>query len=76
MNLYREMLKEKYDFRGIEIVDTANTIILTESEDNDSDSEAEDKVLEGIDMTVIKQIRKQESNEYDIELLVSLYEDL
>lgn len=76
MNLYREMLKEKYDFRGIEIVDTANTIILTESEDNDSDSEAEDKVLEGIDMTVIKQIRKQESDEYDIELLVSLYEDL
>ena len=43
MNLYREMLKEKYDFRGIEIVDTANTTILTESEDNDSDSEADYK---------------------------------
>jgi DNA repair exonuclease SbcCD nuclease subunit len=74
MNLYREMLKEKYDFRTIDLVDNASTVILNES--TDEQEVEEDNVLDAIDATVIKQIRKQESDEFDIELLVSLYEDL
>lgn len=74
MNLYREMLKESYDFRTLDLVDNASTVVLTESTEDEITEE--DNILDGIDSTVVKQIRKQESDEFDIELLVSLYEDL
>lgn len=78
MNIYREEIKEKYDFRSIEVVDTATTVVIDgdDSEVEETDEEKEDKILEGIDATVIRQIRKQESDEFDIELLVELYKDL
>lgn len=73
INNYREQLKEKFDFRVLEVIDTATTTVVEISEETQDD---EDNVLENIDDTVVKQIRKQESDEYDIELLVELYKDL
>lgn len=79
INLYREFLKENYDFRTVDIIDNAETMI-TESEDSDEsdteDSEESVEIVGDIDSIAIKQLQKIESEEYDKSLLINLYREL
>lgn len=79
INLYREFLKENYDFRTVDIVDSAETMITESDEDTGDVEDVDDESVEivsDIDSITIKQLQKIESDEYDKNLLINLYRDL
>lgn len=83
MNIYREELKEKYDFRVIDLIDQATTRVVETTEDgtiiNESVEQSDEtqlELIEDVNSATIKQLSKLESDEYEVPLLIQLYREL
>lgn len=81
MNIYREMLKDNYDFRVVDLIDIATTRIIEKDSDGNIisegiDTESELELIEDVNNATIKQLSKIESDEYSVPLLIQLYREL
>lgn len=71
----RDEIKEKYDIRSLKFVDVSVTSVLEDSDEETDESEVTHD-HDNIDTTVVRHLRRMDSNQYDISLLEKLYNEL
>lgn len=70
LNYYRDWLVEQYDIRTVKLVESSKQELFEGEEIDDAE------VCDNVDNIVVSQLKTMDSEEYDVNMLINMYNDL